>query len=651
MALLLALAPTPTMLATPRPAQLTPAASLAQEGEKVSAPGRYEGYSEPLYAEWVRTSQYVAARDGTRLAIDIFRPARDGQPVDEPLPVVWSHNRYHRAQVVDGQLQTILDSSPWLKTLLEHGYVLAVADVRGSGASYGTRSGSYSMQDARDAYDVTEWLAAQPWCDGKVGMYGESFMGGGQLMAASLAPPHLKAIVPRVAPFDRYAEYYPGGMFAEGAAASWSQTVKDLDASRLAAPVDEDGNGTPFLKGAVAEHRANADFYQLVAGLPYRDSAATGMGGGDGDQLWLSWGASNHLPAISRSGVAIYHMAGWYDPYRLGALLAFNELENPQKVLIGPWTHTRCGEYFDLGAEHLRWYDYWLKGIDNGIMGEPPLYYYTLGLSEKTAWRFASYWPPPDVRPVTYYFHAGPSRSVRSVNDGLLDTSPPVASRGQDDYVVDYPTTTSEGPEWNDRRGLTYTTPPLPAGVQVVGHPIVDLWVSSTANDGDFFVTLEEVSAKGVSTYVTDGVLRASHRVEIESIGVSRVNHWGLLDHRSFAQDVLDLPPGQPVELTFDLLPTARLFSAGSRIRVTITCADQGNMASPVLSPPPKVSIYRSADHASYIALPVLALDAPAGMTQSAPSRPPVALVLAVIAGALVVAAVTAALMARLPRA
>jgi putative CocE/NonD family hydrolase len=641
LALLLALAHTPLTLASLRP---------AQEGEKVSAPGRYLGYSEPLYTEWVRTSQYVAARDGTRLAVDVFRPARSGQPVDEPLQAVWSHTRYHRAQASGGQVQTILDSTPWLKTLLKHGYVVAVADVRGSGASYGTRLGSYSLQDARDAYDITEWLAAQPWCDGKVGMYGESFMGGGQLMVASLAPPHLKAIVPRVAPFDRYAEYYPGGVFAEQAAASWSQTIKELDASLAGAPVDEDKDGA-LLAEAVAEHQANADFYQLVAALPYRDSAATGVGDGDGGQLWLSWGASNYLPEIGRSGIAVYHMAGWYDPYRLGALLAFGNLDNPQKVLIGPWTHTRYGEYFDLGAEHLRWYDYWLKGIDNGIMDEHPVYYYTLGMDEMAAWRFASEWPPFGAYSMAYYLHAGPSRSVRSANDGVLDTAPPAASSGQDDYIVDYTTTTNEGPKWNDRRGLTYTTPPLPADVQVVGHPVVHLWVSSTASDGDFFVTLEEVSPKGVSTYVTDGVLRASHRVMIEAIGVSRVEHWGLLDHRGYAQDISDLPPGQPEELVFDLLPTAKLFRAGSRIRVTITCADQGNMASPVLSPPPKVSIYRNADHASYIFLPMLPLDAPAGMIQKAPPKPPVALALAVVAGALIVAVIAAALLARLPRA
>ena len=618
--------------------------------DRIHRPSERAGYSQPIQNEWVRTSQYVAVRDGTKLAVDIFRPAQNGQPVSHPLPIVWSHNRYHRAQISNGQLKTILDSESWLKTLLQHEYIVAVADVRGSGASYGTRTAEYSLQDARDAYDLTEWFAQQPWCDGNVGMYGASFMGQVQIMAASLAPPHLKAIVPQVAPFDLYSEKYPGGMFMDQSVAEWSRTVRNLDTGSLAAPVDEDRDGA-MLAQAVAQHQANQDFYQLAASLPYRDSVASILEEKTSSRPWLEWGASNHLAAISRSGVAIYHMAGWYDYYRRGALISFNNLQLlssgkdlREKILIGPWTHSRYGEYYDLAAEYLRWYDYWLKGINNGIMSEPPIRYYTLGVPENKAWRSAWQWPLSNEQPTPYYFHAGPSKSTQSANDGVLDARPPGDSTGQDNYTIDYSATTLEGTAWNDQKGLTYTTPPLPTDVEVTGHPVVHLWITSTAGDGDWFVYLEEVSENGVSQYVTDGVLRASHR----ALSAPAFDIMGLPYHSSFSQDVADLPSGEPVELVFDLLPTSNVFDRQHRIRVTVTGADQGNAPTPALISPPTVSLHRNSGYASHIVLPII--PTPPGETASpTPTRGTTWLLAASLLTALAIAAVLGALFVKKP--
>jgi putative CocE/NonD family hydrolase len=432
----------------------------------------------------------------------------------------------------------------------------------------------------------------------------------------------LKAIVPQVAPFDRYSEYYPGGVFMEQAAAEWSRVVKEMDTLQPAAPVDEDRDGAMLAK-AMAEHQANVDFDQLAASLPYRDSIAAGLG-----QPWQIWSASNYLSAISRSRVAIYHIAGWRDGYRRGALLSFRNLSNlspegdlRQKILIGPWTHDRVGEYFDLAAEHLRWYDYWLKGIDNGVMAEPPIYYYTMGLAEKQAWQSASQWPLPDEQPTRYYFR-----------DGLLDASPPTDSAGQDHYTVDYTTTTREGTAWNDQKGLTYTSRPLPQNLQVTGHPVVHLWITSTAGDGDWFVYLEEVAENGVSQYITDGVLRASHR----ALSEPPFDYMGLPFHRGFAQDVAPLPSGEPVELVLDLLPISNIFDTGHRVRVTITGADGGNARTTVLSPPPQVSVYHNARYASHIVLPIIPIES--DETAQPPSLA-VLPVVAVILAALVIAA------------
>jgi putative CocE/NonD family hydrolase len=498
---------------------------------------------------------------------------------------------------------------PSLQTILAHGYVIAGVDVRGGGASSGTRQGEFSPQEALDAHDVTEWFAAQPWCNGNVGMYGGSYLGTTQYMAASTAPPHLKAIFPMMAMFDLYAFVYPGGVFHDDFLAQWGSGVNKLDTVTPADAVDEDENGSALAK-AREEHQANVNVFELAAAQPYRDAYAASS-------------PSSYVNEVRDSGVAIYHWVGWYDMYPRDMLLWFSNLDNPQKIVIGPWNHSGSGELNPV-VEALRWYDYWLKDIGNGIMDEAPIYYYTMGASKGEEWRSAWQWPLPEERPTNYYFLGQASdfgelsrtESVNSVNDGSLGTSPPTDAGDKDDYVVDYTTTSGTATRWtngygggfdypdmtpNDEKGLTYTTPPLDADVEVTGHPIVHLWVTSTAQDGDFFAYLEEVDQDDYSHYITEGTLRASHR----ALSSAPFDNLGLPYHRSFAQDVAPLPD-KPVELVFDLLPTSNVFDAGHRIRLTITGADKDTALTPELSPPPTVSIYRNADHASYITLPII---------------------------------------------
>ncbi len=267
--------------------------------------------------------------------------------------------------------------------------------------------------------------------------------------------------------------------------------------------------------------------------------------------------------------------------------------------------------------EMQRWFDYWLKGIDNGIMNEPKIHYHVMKAPNEWEWRTANAWPLPEQNPIKYYFDAGPSGSVESVNDGQLSAELPSDNSGKDDYEVDYTTTSGIATRWdnavgegfdysgigeNDKKGLTYTTETLAEDVEVTGHPVVHLWVSSTATDGDFFVYLEEVDGEGVSHYVSEGTLRASHR----AINEPYYDNLGLPFHRSHKEDIVELEPGEPAELSFDLQPTSNFFNAGNRIRITITCADKDNALTPELSPPPTVSVYRNAQHASYISLPVI---------------------------------------------
>ncbi|MGD9346760.1 MAG: CocE/NonD family hydrolase, partial [Candidatus Aminicenantes bacterium] len=154
----------------------------------------------------------------------------------------------------------------------------------------------------------------------------------------------------------------------------------------------------------------------------------------------------------------------------------------------------------------------------------------------------------------------------------------------------------------NDKKALTYTTQILDKDVEITGHPEVRIWISSTAEDRDFFAYLEEVDAEGVSHYISEGTLKVSHR----ALHDPPYDKLGLPYHRSYEEDVVDLVPGERTELRFDLHPTSNVFNAGHRIRVTIACADKDNAATPKLSPPPTVTIYRSKEHRSYVILPII---------------------------------------------
>jgi putative CocE/NonD family hydrolase len=588
---------------------------------RVSSFGLYSGYSEARYDGYQRTSQYIQGRDGTKLAVDIFRPTKNGQVAQEPLPVIWTHTRYHRASIKDdGSVMTVLDASKWAVELMKHGYVVASMDTRGGGASFGTQPGFFSREETHDAYDFTEWLAAQPWSSGKIGMFGRSYLGITQYFAASEVPPHLKAIFPEMSGFEWYSFVYTGGIYRDDFLRQWGRLTKDLDGPKPepldffklrmlfpVAKVDEDKDGQ-LLAAAMRDHQKNRDIPQMFAPLHFRDS----VDAVSKKNVYEERSPWTYAAGIEKSGVAIYHLAGWLDLFPRDTTLWFNNLHNPQKVVVGPWFHGGS-EGLDFTAEHLRWYDYWLKGIDNGVMGEPAFHYWTMGAPKGQEWHATSRWPLPNEKPTQFFFQ----------ERGALDTTTVTSAQGQDDFKVDYSATTGTGNRWtagygggigypdmapNDKKGLTYTSAALTTPIEVTGHPVVHLWITSTASDGDFFVYLEEITPDGYSHYVTEGALRASHRAVTEA----PYNVSGLPYHRSFAADVKPLPRG-PVELAFDLHPTSKIFAVGNRIRVTITGADKDNTLTPKLSPVPTVSMYRNAGHASFITLPVIpAAGAPA---------------------------------------
>jgi putative CocE/NonD family hydrolase len=569
--------------------------SYAHAQERVSKPGVYAGYSPMLYEEIVHNSQYLTMRDGTKLAATIYRPAVDGRAVKTPYPVLWEGTTSRGRRNPDGTVRLLSSSSPAKQPaqlsmidLVKFGYVLVQVERRGQGASMGFMRGYHDWTESLDAYDVTEWLARQSWSDGNIGVFGCSNTGEAALHVPTAMPPHLKAVFAGCYSWNKFDGFYRGGILA-----NWGTgpQTSPISAGRTAVPVDEDVDGS-MLDEAIRQHEKEVSLLDLWKSMPFRDSWSDLVG----SRFWVEGSVSTYQNAIERTGVGVYSYGGWYDDFRREAFIAQNNLHNPSKMLIGPWGH--CQEQgFDLVSERLRFFDYWLKGIDNGIMEEPPFYYYTVGAPEGTEWRFASQWPLPEETSTAYYFQP----------DGELDTKTPADSHGRDDYLVNYDVACSPPAGWGqtcvlDEKGITYTSEPLKAGLELTGHPVVHLWISSTSREGNFFAYLEDIAPDGKVSIITDGRLKGSLR----ALGTPTYSVFGLPWHRSHQEDALGFEPDNPDEVVFDFLPLSYVFKPGHRIRLTITGADSREKDRVQTSPPPTISIHRTAEYSSYIALPII---------------------------------------------
>ncbi len=593
---------------------------------KKSGFGSYEGYAGKQYDGWVDTSQYVEMRDGVRLAMDVTFPAEGGEIAEGPFPVVWTHWRYHRNRgallrysTPDGeelpQVDSPVDYREDLQLLVRNGYIVAAVQVRGGGASFGTYQGVLSDAETEDAYEMIGWFASQPWCDGNVGMWGGSYAGMTQYMAASKAHPALKAIFPRRAGLDMYDFVHPGGVFRRDLLEHWGQLTRNLDVN-WPGPVVRGDEGGALLRAAIAEHEQNWDVVKEYGSRKLRDHNEPTLN-------WMENGVSGVLEDLREAGVPAYHWNGWFDVFARDAFLLYRNYAGPQKLAMGAWGHSRMPDSLLMAererivaVEQLRWFDFWLKGIDNGIMDEDPIHFALMDEPGDWSWTSLQNWPPSETAGIAFHFEQGLSGTVESVNDGVLSRDLPTGA-GFDRYPVDLSTTTGTQTRWdnavngsrylvypdlseNDRKSLTYTSSQLSRELRVLGHPVVSLWVTSSTMDGDFIVLLEEVDETGASHYVTEGTLRASYRREEEAPW----DNLGLPFHRGFEEDLSPLPSGEPAELTFDLLPTANVFNAGNRIRVTVMGADADNVELPLTRP--TYGVFWGAPFASSIALPVM---------------------------------------------
>jgi uncharacterized protein len=618
---------------------------------KISAFGQYQGYSEPLYDGWQRTSTYLKLSDGTRLAYDLFLPTKKGVPANNPLPVLFKYTPYDRAWTMfgadghdyfcdlapvwycdiamrgrafimnlkgpkgSGNIKDALSRTEWLVEMVHSGYAVVVVDRPGTGASFGQFNGNPDVV-ASELNQILNWIAARPWSDGKIGMFGDSIQAQIQFRAASLGNPHLKAILPATTWMDNYSSVtFPGGI--QNLAFSNFYIKANTAFDLMATPVDQDKDGTLLAQARAGRNNTSA-LAESVAGfksIAYRDSI-----GSDGAKVWSDYQTLYpFLDKINRSGTAVYLINGWYDIYARDNFLIYNNLTVPKRLLVRPTDHSSIeapGSDINFAAEAHRWFDYWLKGIDNGIMDEPPIHYFLQQGDKSQAWHSTDTWPLKGQQTTDYYFGPEGSGGKVSTNNGRLDLQAPSDFRAFDAYTVDYTPTTGSSPLWSglamphkypnlqvhDSKALTYTSPALVKPVNIVGHPIVHVWLSTNAPDLDIFAYLEQVDGKGSSTYITEGELRASHRILI----TAPFDNFGLPWRDHFQSGLKPIPAGEPIELVFDLRPTAWLFPQGSATRVTIAFADAGNFDTPILSPAPQLQILREAGHASFVELPVV---------------------------------------------
>jgi predicted acyl esterase len=564
--------------------------AAAADAVRISRPGQYAGYAPIAYDGYVRSSFYVPMRDGTKLAVDLFRPTRGGAVANEKLPVVWMHTPYNRRTYANGP--TVEHYPGFAMQLVKYGYNVAVVDFRGLYASYG-RNRAYNrgewLQPARtDAYDMTEWFAKQPWSNGSIGMWGCSATGGSQMEAATTRPPSLKAIMPMSAEFDVYSFEVLGGVSGPGPVTTSGGTTANPNAARdaVAAPVDGPDAAAQMAE-AIAQHKDNIESPGV---LPFRDSRSAPLG----DQWWVESSPSTHIADLRASKFGVYATANWEEAgTKPGDFVTFNNLPPAHtKLLVGPGTHCAWSTVenqtgFSIVTEELRFFDYWLKGVKNGVMDEPRVTYFTYNAPKASQWRSSKTWPLANEKPTNYY-----------LGDGELSPGKP-SGGGADSVAMSPPGPSTAILISPQTGGASYQTAPLAADTEVTGDPVMHLWVSTAAGDTDAMARIEDVAPDGKTfSYQMLGRLRASHR----ALAPAPYNDMGLPWHSHLAADARPLEAGRPAELVFDLLPMSYIFKAGHRIRVTLTFAD------PMRRPggAPAVTVLRGSGTQSYLTLPVI---------------------------------------------
>ncbi|MGA2018614.1 MAG: CocE/NonD family hydrolase [Opitutaceae bacterium] len=524
----------------------------------LSAAGRAEG----PYAVEFENNVAVPMRDGATLRADVYRPKADGR-----FPVLLERTPYDKYSNIHDGLAAAA-----------RGYVFIIQDVRGRNASEGEW---YPFRhEGRDSYDSVEWAAALPYSNGKVGMIGGSYVGVPQLLGAIEEPPHLAAIYPGVTASNYHSHWaYQGGAFSQLLAQAWSSALSINEISRRA--------GKTALPSYWGMRRPPADYPLLDAGTSagLADFYFDWIAHPGYDAYWKQWCVEERYDRIK---VPALHLAAWYDLFQPGTLRNYAGIREHggseaarqgQRLVVIPGGHAGFGRKVgevDFGPDSvldtweygLRWFDWVLKGVDNGMAREKPVRLFVMG---RNVWRDEDDWPLARAKATRYYLHsAGKANSL--AGDGALATAGPGAEPA-DTYVSDPddPVPTHGGPVLGDTAKyppgpldqtaveqrtdvLVYTTPAFQEDTEVTGPVSLELYASSSAVDTDFTGKLVDVWPNGFAQNLTEGILRARYRNSMEKAEL--------------------MAPGQVYKMTIDLCSTANVFLAGHKLRLEVASSN-----------------------------------------------------------------------------
>jgi len=571
----------------------------------------------------VKKNVMVEMRDGVRLATDIYKPAF----AEKPLPVILTRLPYNKNNLASlGHL------------FAQHGYIYVVQDCR---ACFHSEGDVFipMVYEREDGQDTIEWIKAQPWFNGKLGMWGPSYLGITQWAVAD--HPAVTCFYPQITTGKLYRAIFNGGAFSYRLATGWSSGVGKQSESASPVPMGKEVDWeTEGFYNAPIEPEIELDWTGLrglsIDQLSERMARAMGIPEGDiPDDFVDRMIELMNYPAFAKNVDAfnfrdyekidapMLMVSGWYDIFTAGQLQDFvavreragEKAASNTKIVIGPWGHV-SGVHPDAGKGArlgrmmkemmvLDWYDRWLKGEDNGIKDRPPIKIYVMG---KNVWRDEYEWPLARTEWTSYYLHSNGGANTAS-GEGLLSTEPP-ADQPPDRYTYDPrdPVPTMGGSNLLENVGprdqaevearkdvLVYTTPPLEEDLEVTGPIKAVIYAASSAMDTDFTVKLCDVYPDGTSYNIQEGIVRARYR-------------------ESYREPSL-IEPGKIYRYEIDLWDTSNCFLKGHRIRVQVSSSsfprydrntNAGGQGGPMNIMAADQEIYHDGEHPSHLVLPVI---------------------------------------------